>query len=116
MTVVEPEIHQHKTEYEFKRPRQRDDMNESERSASRRWQRPSRRRLHQAGGCDEGEYRNSEVHKEPRDQRARGVAKRKKALQDEQQCKNCGGDERRWKIIHLRNMSFISKVLKTELN
>ena len=37
----------------------------------------------EAKGGDEGEYQNSEVHKEPRDQRARGVAKRKKALQDE---------------------------------
>jgi hypothetical protein len=42
------------------------------------------RRLQQADGCNEGEYRNCQVHEEPREERSRGFSQREKALKDEQ--------------------------------
>src|SRR5271157_3019603 len=76
-------------------------MNKSKRLARRPPQCRLHRRLKQADGCDEGEYRNCQVHEEPREEGSRGFAKRKKALNDEQQHKNCNCNERRRKILHL---------------
>src|ERR1700747_1732560 len=67
--IVECEIHQQKTECELKRRRKGHEMDKSKPRSRRPSQCPSCRRLYQASRCDECEYRNSEIHKEPRNQR-----------------------------------------------
>jgi hypothetical protein len=78
-------------------------MNKSKRLARRPPQCRLYRRLEQADGRNEGEYRNREVHEEPCEERSCGLAQRKKALHDKQQRENRDSDERRRKIFHFRN-------------
>jgi hypothetical protein len=77
-------------------------MSKSKRLARRPTQGRMHRRLEQADGRNEGEYRNCEVYAKPRDERSRGFAQREKTLGDEQQRANRNSDNRRRKIFHLR--------------
>src|ERR1700733_6665698 len=60
------------------------------------------RRLEQADGRNESEYRNCQVYAEPRDERSGGFAQREKTLGDEQQREKHSSDNRRRKIFHLK--------------